>query len=607
MFKKNASVVTSRVLSGKDVKKLRLDAATACPGLSDVALDALVPPKASVSHQKLANRAVVYSIADGEPLFFEVHDHLFPTVYTLWRYTSALPSITTYSEVSPKVLGGADLFLAGVIVPPEGLPHFAAGQPMALRVPGHPYPFAVGVMECSSAEAQANGMKGRGLKLLHTYTDLLWGMGPGTVPHPSFTPARIFPHDSPEHQADSDATSATAAVDGMQYLSISDAQPSAAASEPAAAAQTSAVAAGAGTQAAAGAAADANGTTPDDGSSSAHPLQTAAAPAVDISNPDAVAVHCLLAGCHSVGDGDLPIMTSDFQSKHMLPNLPEGATLDLKKTSFKKLAKLLSMHEKKGLLTQKLVHKQDHIAAINRAHALYTAFAPAAQDAAPAAPAPAGKGATPKAGLATITVCTAYKASSSLQPVLGSDAPRDKLYTAVEVEAALRQYAAGSGLAASPDAAQMALDRLLIGALYNKSEQPAEGSSAETAEVLRRLLGKLQLWSRIRRTTQQEEKETLQKGSPKNVQVQLEDRAGGRKHITRLSGMEAFGIDPDELATALQRRFQSSASVTKLPGKTETGKEIALQGDQLQNAAQFLTDVYGLPHSYITSKNRSKG
>lgn len=45
---------------------------------------------------------------------------------------------------------------------------------------------------------------------------------------------------------------------------------------------------------------------------------------MDISNPDAVAVHCLLAGCHSVSDDTLPIMTSDFQSKHMLPNLPEG-------------------------------------------------------------------------------------------------------------------------------------------------------------------------------------------------------------------------------------------------------------------------------------------
>lgn len=37
------------------------------------------------------------------------------------------------------------------------------------------------------------------------------------------------------------------------------------------------------------------------------------------------------------------------------------------------------------------------------------------------------------------------------------------------------------------------------------------------------------------------------------------------------------------------------------------GKEIALQGDQLQNAAQFLTDAYGLPQTFVTSKNRSKG
>ncbi len=52
-----------------------------------------------------------------------------------------------------------------------------------------------------------------------------------------------------------------------------------------------------------------------------------------------------------------------------------GATVDLKKTTYKKLGKLLSVFEKKGLLTQKLVHKQEHLATVNRDHALYTAFA----------------------------------------------------------------------------------------------------------------------------------------------------------------------------------------------------------------------------------------
>ena len=35
-----------------------------------------------------------------------------------------------------------------------------------------------------------------------------------------------------------------------------------------------------------------------------------------------------------------------------MPANAAGATLDLKKTSFKKLAKLLGVHEKKGLLSQ---------------------------------------------------------------------------------------------------------------------------------------------------------------------------------------------------------------------------------------------------------------
>lgn len=51
-------------------------------------------------------------------------------------------------------------------MPPEGLPDCIAGQPMAIRVAGHPFPFAMGVMECSSADTKKNGMKGRGT-LLH--------------------------------------------------------------------------------------------------------------------------------------------------------------------------------------------------------------------------------------------------------------------------------------------------------------------------------------------------------------------------------------------------------------------------------------------------------
>ena len=39
-------------------------------------------------------------------------------------------------------------------------------------------------------------LKGKGLKLLHHYSDQLWAMGDKTVPNAGFTPARIFPNVS---------------------------------------------------------------------------------------------------------------------------------------------------------------------------------------------------------------------------------------------------------------------------------------------------------------------------------------------------------------------------------------------------------------------------
>ena len=46
--------------------------------------------------------------------------------------------------------------------------------------------------------------------------------------------------------------------------------------------------------------------------------------------------------------------------------------------------------------------------------------------------------------------------------------------------------------------------------------------------------------------------ETLARGNVKNIVISMEDRMGGRKHLTHLSHVEGFGLDPDELAAVLQ-------------------------------------------------------
>ncbi len=100
--------------------------------------------------------------------------------------------------------------------------------------------------------------------------------------------------------------------------------------------------------------------------------------------------------------------------------------------------------------------------------------------------------------------------------------------------------------------------------------------------------------------------EVVKKGSIRNIQLTMEDRQGGRKHVTRVIHVESFGFDADELAGILQRKFQTSSSVTKLPGKSETGKEIALQGPLLHEIPKFLTATYGLSSSFIDVKAKGK-
>jgi predicted ribosome-associated RNA-binding protein Tma20 len=54
-------------------------------------------------------------------------------------------------------MGGADLFLQGVVLGDSGLPQFLVGDLMAIKVTGNPFAFAVGAMETSSHQAIKSG------------------------------------------------------------------------------------------------------------------------------------------------------------------------------------------------------------------------------------------------------------------------------------------------------------------------------------------------------------------------------------------------------------------------------------------------------------------
>lgn len=269
------------------------------------------------------------------------------------------------------------------------------------------------------------------------------------------------------------------------------------------------------------------------------------------------------------------------------------------------------------------MRSQDSVTAVNRTHAAYvaaseTAAAAGGGAAASAGAASGGGGATgggSGAHAAHIDVDVMYRVPSSLRPVFGDllALNKERLLSEAEVGAALLAYSKANNAADPADAADIAsvvrvtLDELLAGSLYGKKEPEGPGTAVEAAPLLVRLLGKLNQFTRLRITRAGTAvEEVLQKGVVKNIRVQAEDRHAGRKHVTRVTGMEQFAIEPDELATRIQKTHNTSCSVQPLPGKNETGKEVAALGMLLNEVCVLLREAYGIPETYLEIVDKTK-
>ena len=161
----------------------------------------LMPPKSDVVVGKL-NNAKVYCVND-QPLFFDPNGKVGGSCRRCTRCGRSRGDASRHRHLQrglPKVLGGADLMLPGFITSdedrwrwrdePVGGDVVRGGRRLALRARGNPHAFAIGEMAVSKAEAEACGMKGRGLKVMHHYPDALWAIG-ATAPATRSPGARV--------------------------------------------------------------------------------------------------------------------------------------------------------------------------------------------------------------------------------------------------------------------------------------------------------------------------------------------------------------------------------------------------------------------------------
>ncbi|KAJ4761752.1 Eukaryotic translation initiation factor 2D [Rhynchospora pubera] len=595
MFKKAVDVKALQRLSGADKKKLRRTAKERFPQASDADVDALLPPKADIMVSKYPNRLHVYSIEGGFPMLFDIDgrgSEIYPTVYALWVVPELLPSfLLKGGEVSRYVLGGADLMFPGIFIQQEGLPNFAEGEPYSVRVPGNPAPIAVGATTMTSAQAMKASLRGKALRILHHYRDCLWdSVEARYVPNAGFLEDVVFgdPNLSQPPADDLSDVIEENVEEETELLSVGYQMAEAAEELTAGVSNVLKVSESA---------------IEEDKSKEEKEEHV-----MTIEEIDALLDKCLLQALHtSVKDKDLPIPGSTLWSHHVLPSRPSGTTLDIKKSSHKKLSKWLQSKASAGLISAKEdKHKKEMmLLGINRGHPDYTSFRPEKRPKEPTEQRdttnPSPNDATHD-GKSQLEVVEIYKPTTHVNPIfvsLGADTSR--YYSASEASDVVFSYVEKENLVKPTDKSKVVLDAILCDALYKGAIKKGGAYPAEIhkRDIGQTFVGRMQIHHHVARGSDS----VLRKGAIKSIQIMTERRQGNKK-VTRVSGLESFLLDADSLASELQKKFACSTTVAELPGKK--GHEVLVQGGVIDDLARHLVEHYGIPKRYIEVLDKTK-
>ncbi|XP_022364457.1 eukaryotic translation initiation factor 2D isoform X2 [Enhydra lutris kenyoni] len=541
MFGKAFRVKSNTAIKGSDRRKLRADVAAAFPTLGTDQVSALVPGKEELNIVKLyAHRgdAVTVYVCGGNPILFELEKNLYPTVYTLWSYPDLLPTFTTWPLVLEKLVGGADLMLPGLVVPPAGLPQVQKGDLCAIALVGNRAPVAVGVAAMSTAEMLTSGLKGRGFSVLHTCQDHLWRSGDKSSP-PSLAPPAL---DAPDVDEEKGSVQADPALQGdMRRLTLEG--------EDEENGEVRQQMCGEKSVSEATEDASVRGLNPDPTDSKTLQEQM-----------DELLQRCFLHALKcQVKKADLPLLTSTFLGSHMFSCCPEGRQLDIKKSSYKKLSKFLQhMQQEQMIQVEELRRGVESIVAVDWRHPRITSFV---------IPEPSPTSQTIQEG-------------SREQPYHPPDIK--PLYC---VPASMTLLFQESGHKKGSVLEGREVRTIIVN--YAKKNDLVDANNKKCLERLQPAY----------EVTFPGQEPIVKKGKICPIDITLAQRASNKK-VTVVRNLEAYGLDPCSVAAVLQQRCQASTTVSPAPGAKDS-LQVQVQGNQIHHLSRLLLEDYQLPRKYI--------
>ncbi|MBZ3880683.1 Eukaryotic translation initiation factor 2D [Sciurus carolinensis] len=517
----------------------------------------LIPGKEELNIVKLyahKGDAVTVYMTGGNPILFELEKNLYPTVYTLWSYPDLLPTFTTWPLVLEKLVGGADLMLPGLVVPPAGLPQVQKGDLCAIALVGNRAPVAIGVAAMSTDEMLTSGLKGKGFSVLHTYQDHLWRSGDKSSP-PSIAPLVLDPADLNEEKVDptlqGDLRGLTLEGKEEENGEVHQACEEKSLSE--APEDTS------------------TGVLSQD-STDSKPLQ---------EQMDELLQQCFLHALKCrVKKTDLPLLTSTFLGNHMFSCCPEGRQLDIKKSSYKKLSKFLQHMQQEQIIQVKELSKGvESVVAVDWKHPRITSFI---------IPEPSPTSQTVQEGSREQPyhppdIKPLYCVPASMTLLFQeSGHKKGSMLEGSEVRTVIIDYAKKNELVDAHNKNLVKLDPILCDCILEKNEQHTV-MKLPWDSLLTRCMEKLQPAYQV---TFPGQEPIVKKGKICPIDITLAQRASNKK-VTVVRNLEPYGLDPYSVAAILQQRCQASTTVTPASGAKDS-LQVQIQGNQVHHLGWLL-------------------
>jgi len=592
MFHKPFRVKSNSALRGSEKKQLKANL-TKCYSLTPEDIETILPNKGQITISKIychsSESALIYSCNDN-PLFFEVDKKLYPTVYCLWAMPKITCNVRTMDVVIKKLAGGADLMLPGIVGSGGENFNFTSGDTVSVCGDNNNAAIAVGTAIMTAQHIlQSPDRKGKAIVIRHIFGDHLWSMGRKTQP-PIIEPAILIPPET--------TTAATNGgdVDHFDNVNDNDLLSEDTVGYPAITDDTEC--------------------SPDNPYDQALSSVDQLPPAEEdednqdlyeeeeeenpVEKMDRLLYSCFMTALKTkLKDKDLPVLASTFYRTHVLPCCPPDETLEIKKTSFKKLSKYLKEQQNLGLIEVKELTKgNDNITNVNRAHPDLRSFTPLMITATTDDDVDAVES---QFGVLTLTkfeapvITTVFGPSSALQPFFKAVgcSKKDAVYTVAEVRSLINDYVRERELQRG---AVVQLDPVLHDCCCVKNENDVVDMTWE--QLYKRFVSKMKAHHQLQFPKLEP---IVRKGAIECIQISTQQRASNKK-VTLVKNLESFLIDPHQFASHLRKTAQASTSITELPTSKPncTLHQVLIQGNQVNLVDRILTgEHYGLPRRYL--------